>query len=94
MNRIKGEMMSQGNKSDKGQKCRESVPESTIHETDEYGNCFQWKRGRGVCPECGASCFHDRGLGATPDRIYCEACGYRKGYEYRLTQGAQYLDLH
>ncbi len=63
-------------------------------ETDEYGNTFEWERGEGKCPKCGATCSHDRGIGHTPDRILCNSCGYRKGFEYRKTDRAQYLDMH
>ena len=67
---------------------------SRICETDKYGNTFEWEREEGRCPNCGATCIFDRGVGHTPDRVLCESCGYKKGFEYRRINRVEHLDMH
>ena len=64
------------------------------YETDEFGNTFEWERGESKCPRCGAACIYDKGIGHIPDRIICESCGYRKGFEYKKINRVEHLDLH
>jgi len=64
------------------------------YETDEFGNTFEWERSESKCPKCGAACIYDKGIGHIPDRIICESCGYKKGFEYKKINRVEHLDLH
>jgi len=53
-----------------------------IFETDMEGNQYEWYATEGQCPRCGAPCVLEVGQNdISPDRLVCDYCGYKEGYD-------------